>query len=489
MTPAPNYSNEPPKLQRNRLQLRHAVVMAVAAMSPVGAIFVNSTPQAGLVGAAMPLCYIIGFGVAVLVANQISILAAEFPTSGSLYTFVTQGLGVRWGFVAGWLSLISFGIVAIPALILILSANFQQLLLHGFGLHQSWTLWYCLFCLIVGAVCYRGIRFSLQLDLTLFMFELGVCLLLALIVLIQAGKTGQLTLVPFTLRGLPQHSNLIAGVILSILSFVGFESATTLGEEIEKPRQSIPKATALTVVFVGVFYVLMSYVATLGYGIDRIAAFAQDAAPFDTIARQVWGNGFALLIDFAGILAGYTCAVAFLNGAARIVHTISREELFPRWLGHIHPTYHTPANAIFALSGCSAFIGLGLGMLLTPIQAYAFLGTVLTLAAVAIYGLISLACFRYFWTKRGQQLQPNSMNRFRWLRHVLLPWLSIIAICAILVGTLYPPPPAPLDFAPVIILIWLLLGIGVLRFLQIHKPEAIRQAGKLFVVDETETLS
>ncbi|MEH2285935.1 APC family permease [Nostoc sp.] len=487
MTPATNSSNESPKLQRNTLQLRHAIVMAVAAMSPVGAIFFNTIPQAGLVGAAMPLCYIIGFGVALLVAHQISILAAEFPTSGSLYTFVTQGLGVRWGFLAGWLSLISFG-VAIAFVFLVMSANFQDLLLHWFGVHLNWTLWYCLFALIVGAVCYRGIRFSLQLDLTLLMFELGVCLLLALIVFIQAGKTGQLTLVPFTLTGLPQQSNLLAGVILSILSFVGFESATTLGEEIQNPRQSIPKATTITLVLVGVFYILMSYVATVGYGIHNMAAFTQDAAPFDTIARHVWGNGFALLIDFAGIMAGYACAVAFLNAAARIVYAISREELFPRWLMHIHPTYHTPTNAILALCGSSA-VGLGLGMLWTPIQAFAFLGTVLTLAALAIYGLTSLACFRYFSRKRRAQLEQNSTIRFGWLRYVLLPWLSIIVISGVIVGTLYPPPPAPLHLAPVVVLIWIFLGIAVLRFLQIRKPEAIRQAGRLFVVDETETLS
>ena len=428
------------------------------------------------------------FGVALLVADQISIMAAEFPTSGSLYTFVTQGLGVRWGFLAGWLSLISFG-VSIPFVLLVMSANFQDLLLHWFGVQLDWTIWYCLFALIVGSVCYRGIRFSLQLDLTLLVFEIGVCLLLALIVLIQASKTGQLTLLPFTLTALPPRSNLVLGVILSILSFVGFESATTLGEEVQKPRQSIPQATAITLALVGVFYVLMSYVATLGYGIHNMVAFAQDAAPFDTIARHVWGSGFALLIDFAGIMAGYACAVAFLNGAARIVYAMSREELFPRWLAHIHPNYRTPTNAILGLSGGPAVVGLGLGVLWTPIQAYAFLGTVLTLAALAIYGLISLACWRYFSTTRQTRLERNSTNRFGWLRHALLPWLSMIEVSGVLVGTLYPPPPAPLHLAPVVVLIWLLLGIGVLRFLQVYKPEAIRQAGRLFVVDETETLS
>lgn len=485
MTLGTNSQEQPPKLQRNTLQLRHAVVMAIAAMSPVGAILFNTIPQAGVVGAAMPLCYIIGFGVALLVAHQIILMAAEFPTSGSLYTFVTQGLGVRWGFLTGWLSLISFGL-SIPFVFLVMSANLQELLRHWEGMHLDWTIWYCAFTLIVGAVCYRGIHFSLQLELTLLVFEIGVCLVLALLVLLQAGTSGQLTLVPFTLTGLPQHSNLVLGVILSILSFIGFESATTLGEEVQQPRQSIPQATLVTLVLVGVFYVLMSYVATLGYGIHNMAAFAQDAAPFDTIARRVWGNGFALLIDVAGILAGYACAVAFLNGAARIVYAMSREELFPHWLAHIHSTYHTPTNAILGLSGGSAVVGLGLGLLWTPIQAYAFLGTVLTLAALAIYGLTSLACWRYFSTKRRARWEQNStLDRFDWLRHALLPWLSTIVTTGILIGTIYPPPPAPLHLAPVVILIWLLLGIGVLRFLKIRKPEAIRQAGRLFVVDDT----
>jgi amino acid transporter len=258
-------------LQHNTLKLQHAIAMSIAAMSPVGAILFNTIPQAGLVGAAIPLCYAIGLVVALLVAAQVREMAAEFPTSGSLYTFVTQGLGVRWGFIAGWLSLISFG-VAVPATIVVTGANLQALLLHASGVHLHWSLWYCLLTLI-----------------------------------------------------------------LAILSFVGFESATTLGEEVQNPRKAIPIAMAISLVLVGVFYLLMAYVATIGYGIDRMANFAQDAAPFDTIARRVWGSGFALalayslpeVIDAAGIIAGYACAVAFLNGAARIVDAMSRELLFP----------------------------------------------------------------------------------------------------------------------------------------------------------------
>lgn len=466
-------------LQHNTLKLQHAIAMSIAAMSPVGAILFNTIPQAGLVGAAIPLCYAIGLAVALLVAVQVREMAAEFPTSGSLYTFVAQGSGVGWGFIAGWLSLISFG-VAVPATVVVTSANLQALLLHASGVNLHWSLWYCLLTLIVGAICYRGARFSLGLDLVLSVFQVGVCLLLAFVVLINASKTGQLTLVPFTLQGLPQNSNLVLGVILAILSFVGFESATTLGEEVQNPRKAIPIAMTIALVLVGIFYLLMAYVATIGYGIDRMANFAQDAAPFDTIARRVWGNGLALAIDVAGIIAGYACAVAFLNGAARIVYAMGRELLFPAWFARIHPIYRTPTNAIWGLSGMSLVVGLGLGMLWTPIEAYAFLGTLLTLAALIIYGLVNLACFRYFAIQRR--------GHFHWFRHLLLPWFSTTIVLALLIGTVYPSPPAPLNIVPIIIFVWLLLGVGVLGFLADRNPEVLLRAGKLFGENDTNKI-
>jgi len=58
-------------------------------------IFFNTIPQAGLVGAALPLCYVIGFVVALLMANQYSEMSRELPSSGSAYTFVREGLGPR----------------------------------------------------------------------------------------------------------------------------------------------------------------------------------------------------------------------------------------------------------------------------------------------------------------------------------------------------------------------------------------------------------
>src|SRR6266699_6839855 len=83
-------------LRRGSLGLRHAIVISVAVMSPAASIFFNTVPQAGLVGAAIPLCYVVGFIVALLMANQYSEMSRELPSSGSAYTFVIAGLGPTW---------------------------------------------------------------------------------------------------------------------------------------------------------------------------------------------------------------------------------------------------------------------------------------------------------------------------------------------------------------------------------------------------------
>ena len=59
--PTPTLETSVPALRRGTLGLRHAVVISVAVMSPAASIFFNTIPQAGLVGAAIPLCYVVGF--------------------------------------------------------------------------------------------------------------------------------------------------------------------------------------------------------------------------------------------------------------------------------------------------------------------------------------------------------------------------------------------------------------------------------------------
>src|SRR5215469_15948008 len=140
-------------LKRDALDLRHAVVISVAVMSPAASVFFNTTPMAQLVGAAVPLCFVVGFVVALLTANQYSELSREMPSSGSAYTYVSEGLGPRWGFLTGWIGLIAVAIGA-PYSFVFMSANLQRLMFVWFGINLHWSFYFVAAIGIVFAVCY-----------------------------------------------------------------------------------------------------------------------------------------------------------------------------------------------------------------------------------------------------------------------------------------------------------------------------------------------
>ncbi len=458
VSPLPELSPSLPTLRRGALGLRHAVVISVAVMSPAASIFFNTIPQAGYVGAAIPLCYVIGFIVALLMANQYSEMSRELPSSGSAYTFVVEGLGPRWGFLVGWIGLIAIAL-GVPYSFVLMSANLQTLVDRWFGINLHWSFWFVVAIGIVFAICYIGIRQSLSVDLTLLTFEMGVCLVLALIVLFHVGSQGGLSGQPFTLDQLPQNSNLTAGIILAVLSFIGFETAAALGEETRNPHRNIPRAVFGSMLVVGLFYVLMAYVATVGYGIDKMATgYANDNAPFDTISRALSGNTLTVLIDLAGVLSFFGAALAIINGGARIIYTVGCDGLFPRWTTRLHARRQTPVGAISALCVFGLASGIALGAALEPINAFAFLGVLDALFILLIYLLVNIACFRFFRRKRPA--------RFKLVRHGIFPALSTLFIGAIFLALFASPGDFPLSIVPAIVGGWVILGGGILFFMR-----------------------
>ncbi len=450
----PEVATQLPTLRRGALGLRHAIVISVAVMSPAASVFFNTIPQAGYVGAAIPLCYLIGFVVALLMANQYSEMSRELPSSGSAYTFVVEGLGPRMGFLVGWIGLIAIAL-GVPYSFILMSANLQTLIFRWFGLNLHWSFWFVAAIGIVYAISYVGIRQSLTVDLTFLAFEIGVCLVLAVIVLLHVGGSGGLTAEPFGVSLIPANGNLTAGIILGVLSFIGFETAATLGEETRDPHRNIPRAVFGSMIVVGLFYVLMAYVATVGYGINNMTTgYANDSAPFDTISRQFSGDAFAVLIDLAGTLSFFGAALAIINGGARIIYTVGRDGLLPRWTTRLHAKRQTPIGAITALCLFGLVSGIALGLALTPIDAFGFLGVLDALFVLLIYLLVNIACVRFFRRQRRAS--------FRLVRHGIFPALSILLIGGIFLALFISPGDAPLSYIPFILGGWIVVGLCIL---------------------------
>jgi amino acid transporter len=89
----------------------------------------------------------------------------------------------------------------------------------------------------------------------------------------------------FRLRG-TSVSGMRLGMVLALFSFVGFESATALGEEARNPLKTIPRAVLQSAIGLGLLFVVCAYAEVLGFrGLNT--TLDQSGAPFHILAQQV----------------------------------------------------------------------------------------------------------------------------------------------------------------------------------------------------------
>jgi amino acid transporter len=244
-------------------------------------------------------------------------------------------------------------------------------------------------------------------------------------------------------------------VILAILTFIGFESSAALGEETSHPHRSIPFAVFGSMILVGVFYILIAYAGTIGYGLDKmVTGFANDPAPYDTISRKFSGPALAVLIDLAGVVSYFSASLAIINSGARMMYKVGHDGVLPRWTAWLHPVRLNPVAAIIAICVLGLVIGLVVGFAMTPLIAFGFWGTLDALLVMLVYALVCIASILFFWRKRRE--------RFNILLHGVSPVIGTIIIGIVFVFLLIAPAPPPLNAIPFVLAAWVLIGVVVL---------------------------
>ena len=272
-----------PGLRRNAIGLAGAVIMSAALMGPAVSVYFNPQVSASSAGVATPFVFVLGLVVMLIVANGVMEMARVLPSAGSFYTYVSRGIGPRSGFVTGALMFLAYALLVPAELALI--GTYTQDVLAGYGININWIIISAFFTVLMVFLCLRGIVGSIRTAAVLFLAEVIVIVVLCAIVLIKGGAHG-LTLAPLNPANSPTGiSGIALGMVFAILSFVGFEAATTLGEEVRRPRRNVPRAMFFALLFVGLIYVFATYSEMVGFGVDGVHKLIADVAPFTTLAN------------------------------------------------------------------------------------------------------------------------------------------------------------------------------------------------------------
>jgi amino acid transporter len=468
-------TNAPHRLKGGILTVPNAIALSAAAMAPVLAIVLNAPAAANAAGAAMPLSFLIAFIACALVGNTVVQFARKLPSAGSFYTFNSKGLGPLAGFFTGWLFWIGYAILA-PGLMTAFGAFVHDYVLSTFKADVPWWIFSLGAMAIVFGLSVRSIKASVNVDLTLLVIEVIVFLILGVVAISTAGS-GNTPSVFYITSSPTGFSGVGLGVVFGILSFIGFDAAATLGEETRNPKRSIPIAVIGALSAVGVFYVLLMYALTAGYKLNdkaHLAAFLKDANPFVTLAQHVtpW---LVQPIEIAAIAGIFSCFLAIHNTTVRVMFSMGRDEVLPKSMGRLHARWFSPLRAIIVQTIFTLVVGLGIGAWDGPgaTGAYAFTGTIGTIAIVIVYMMANIALIRYFWRSKERRI----------LTHVIVPVLGVLALAYPLYEVGNFTQPYPFNLVPFVVIAWIAAGVGLYLYYRVKSPQKIAALGS-FVTEE-----
>ncbi|KPV43394.1 APC family permease [Alicyclobacillus ferrooxydans] len=467
-------SEQPRRLHRN-LSVWDAIIMSAAFMGPAVSMYYNTGYAASFAGAAMPLTFVISLAACLILANTIGEFSKIAPSAGAFYTFATKGFGPKTGFISGWLMNIGYSLLE-PAEEALVGITVSEVLKTYLHILIPWYVISVIAWLFVLVLSSFGAKQSLKISLVLFAGEVMVLLVLCFIILARGGFDG-IHFSPFSPARSPSgFSGIALGMVYGVLSFVGFESATTLAEEVRDARKNVYLALMGSTLGVGVLYVIATFAEVNGYGLNNMRALANDPSPFVTLASRYGSPLLVLLLALAGISSIIAVTINVHNAVARVIYAMGREGVLHSSLSKIHPEHGTPTNAIVTQSVLSLVVLLAMGFSVGPSNTYGYLGALLTLGIIPVYILAAIGFVRY-------QVMLGAVRKHP-IQNAVLPVIAAFIMFIPLSASFYPIPPAPYNMLPYIVLAYVIGGfVFILRLAR--EPERLQRVGQILADADT----
>jgi amino acid transporter len=397
-----------------------------------------------LAGEGAWLAYALAMGAMVLIAFCIAEFARDSASPGSLYVYTRETLPPVFAAVGAWA--LFFAYVVTAASVTAGFIYFAYPFLGAWGRHVPAA---ALAALCLGAsafIAYRDVKVSTQ---AMLWIEFVSVALIALVVGILLWKQGlhfdwpQVKLVGVT----PVKVRL--GVMLALFSFVGFESATTLGAEAREPLKTIPRAVVRSAALAGLFFVVCAYGEVLGFR-GATAGLAEQKEPMRFLATRAGIGMVAPVINLGVLISMFACALGCVIAAARVLLLMARHGMAHKALGVTSAAQETPSAAgVFTAVLAFAPVAILASGGASAEDMYGWLGTLAVYGFMTAYGLVAVALPVHL--RKVGRLSAGG---------VVLAVAAALAALAAIVGTMYPLPDAPYRYLPYIFLAYMASGMA-----------------------------
>ncbi|GEK79850.1 APC family permease [Agrococcus baldri] len=311
------------------------------------------------VGGVLWLPLLLALALALLTAGTYAELITKYPHAGGAARFAERAFDKPYiTFLIGFLML-SSGITTAAALANAFAGDYLQALIPGIPAVPV-TVGFIVLLILISL---RGVRESLIANVGATFIEMtGLIIIIAVAAIVIGSGGGDLERLTTFSPEVPAMSGVFAASITAFFSFLGFEAAANMAEEVKDPSRSYPRALFGALITAAVVYVLIALGAAAVVPTDQLAT---SEGP---LLEVIQASGLAFpswIFSIIALVAIGNGALLFLLMASRATYGLAEAKLLPKAFGAVLSGRRTPWVSILVVGAVTigmSFIG-DVGML------------------------------------------------------------------------------------------------------------------------------
>jgi len=378
---------------RRTLSRRDLVAYGLLVIGPLAPVSVFGVLEART-GGAVALVYLAGTIAIAFTAWSYAEMSAVVPHAGSVFAYVTEGVGPRAGFLAGWLAMLDY--LLLPSV---------AYLFCGIALHAlvpavpAWAFT-AVALTMTTALNLAGVAVAARAGVVVVVAEvvvLAVFVVSAVIVLAVHGPLRPWAS-PFTgLSGIDATA-IARAISVAVLSFLGFDAIASFAEEAAGDARQVGSAIRFCLAAAGVLFLVQVYLAGVLNPLspaDLAARPAAQGTAFYDLTSAAIGPWLAAMLAFVKAAGPVFAAMSAQAAAARLLFGMARDGRLARALAHVDARHGVPRTALLTAAAMTAIVAVwaarrddGLDVLVSIVNVGALTAFTLLHASVVGYFVV-----------------------------------------------------------------------------------------------------
>jgi amino acid transporter len=252
---------------------------------------------------------------------------------------------------------------------------------------------------------YRGISLMQIVNWVVFIIQIAVVVAFIIIgikFIMEGGGYGGFTIKPIYNAEYFSIGFIATAATVACLSFLGFDAISTLSEETHQPEKNIGKATVFTLLIVGAIFFLITYVAASVWGARDLSELDPVTGIFQ-VAMMMGGQALRVILTIVMLIGGAVGSLAAQAAMTRILYSMARDNMMPKFMGKIHPKHQTPYITVLLVA-----VIMFICSFIPPMQLVRFVN----FGGLTSFIILNFAVFWFFFIRENRRHSFGDIVKF-----------------------------------------------------------------------------